>query len=121
MTAEDYDDDGGAEEYPFCSSTDECDHVLLVVDRTFRAAEGGVLMEAFNDRWSRLCEEGGDDFDEREPFDSLGEEVDSYADSSADYDIEGGPGMSSSYSIFYVQSVDKADAAVARFVNGGAG
>jgi hypothetical protein len=49
------DDDGGAEECPFCSSTDVCDHVLLVVNRTFRAAEGGVVMEVINDRWSRLA------------------------------------------------------------------
>lgn len=118
MRMDDY-DDGGAQECPYCSSNDECAHVLLVVDRTFRSAEGGVLMDAFNDRWNRLCEEGGDDFDEREPFENLLEEVDSLADSSTDYDHEGGPGMSSSYSIYYVESSEKADSAVARFVSGG--
>lgn len=104
---------------PYCSRTDECNHVLLVVDRTFRTAEGGVLMDAFNDRWNRLCEDGGDDFDEREPFENLLEEVDSCADSSTDYDHEGGPGMSSFYSIYYVESAEKANAAVERIVSGG--
>lgn len=70
-------------------------------------------MEAFNDRWSKLCEEGGDDFDEREPFDNLLEEVDSWADWSSDYDHEGGPGMSSSYAIYYVESADKVKKAIA--------
>jgi len=77
-------------------------------------------MRAFNDRWTQLCEDGGDDFDEREPFDSLLDEVDACADSSAEYDHEGGPGMSSSYSIYYVESAGKADAVVANFLSGGA-
>ena len=47
------------------------------------------------------------------------DEVDACADSSAEYDHEGGPGMSSSYSIYYAESAEKADAAVARFVSGG--
>ena len=119
MSKDDFDDDGGAQECPYCSSSDTCAHVLLVVDRTFCTAEGGVLMDAFNERWSSLCEDGGDDFDEREPFENLLEEVYSCADASTDCDHEGGPGMSSSYVIFYVESAEKADAAVARFVSGG--
>ncbi len=116
---DDYDNEDGGQECPFCSSTTSCGHVLLLVDRTFRTAEGGTLMRKFNARWSKLCEEGGDDFDEREPFEDLLEEVDSCADSSVDYDHEGGPGMSSSYSIYYVKSAEKADTAVARFLSGG--
>jgi hypothetical protein len=108
-----------AQKCPYCSSANDCAHLLLLVDRTFRSAEGGALMRAFNDRWTHLCENGGDDFDECEPFDSLLDEVDAYADSSAEYDHEGGPGMSSSYSIYYVESTGKADAAVTRFVSGG--
>jgi hypothetical protein len=104
---------------PYCSCSGECSHVLLVVDKTFRTAEGGVLMKSFNARWSKLCEEGGDDFDERESFENLLEEVDSFADSSADLDHEGGPGMSSAYAIYYGESAEMADAAVARFVMGG--
>jgi hypothetical protein len=48
------------------------------------------------------------------------DEVDACADSSAEYDHEGGPGMSSSYSIYYVESAGKADAVVANFLSGGA-
>ena len=76
-------------------------------------------MRSFNDRWSKFCEEGGDDFDEREPFDGLLDEVDTFADSSDDYDHEGGPGMSSSYSVYYVESAEKAKTALARFSDGG--
>jgi len=119
MGSGDCHEDADAQECPFCASTNGCAHLLLIVDRTFRTAEGGTLMRAFNARWGKLCEEGGDDFDEREPFENLLDEVESCADSSADYDHEGGPGMSSSYSIYYAESAEKADAAVARFVSGG--
>lgn len=117
MSVDDYDPEDGAQECPYCSSANVCIHVLLIVDRTFRTAEGGALMRTFNDRWSRLCEDGGDDFDEREPFDGLLDEVDAYADSSAEYDHERGPGMSCSYSIYYVKSADAAKEAVARFAS----
>jgi hypothetical protein len=118
MSMEDHDDEDGAQGCPYCSSADECVHVLLAVDRTFRTADGGVLMNAFNERWSRLCEDGGDDFDEREPFENLLEEVDAVADFSTEYDSEGGPGMSSACAIYYVESADKAKDAMARFLNG---
>ena len=100
---------------PFCGSEHSCEHVLLLVDKTFRTADGGVLMNAFNKRWRALCEAGGDDFDEREPFDNLLEEVNSLADTATDYDHEGGPGMSSAYVIYYLESVTTAQDVVARF------
>jgi hypothetical protein len=95
MSMDDTDEVDSAQQCPYCSKPDGCDHVLLVVDTTFRRANGGPLMKAFNDRWSTLCEEGGDDFDGREPFEELLDEVDAYADSSTEFDLEGGPGMSS--------------------------
>jgi hypothetical protein len=52
-------------------------------------------MDAFNDRGSALCEAGGDDFDESEPFANLLEEVEALADEFAEVDQEGGPGQSS--------------------------
>jgi hypothetical protein len=60
-----------------------------------------------------------DDFNEQEPFEELLDEVDACADSSTEFDLEGGPGVSSSYSIYYVKSADKARSAVARLVSGG--
>jgi hypothetical protein len=116
MIKDKYDDEeDSAQECPYCSHANGCAHLLLLVDKTFRTAEGGSLMRAFNERWSKLCEDGGDDFDEREPFNRLLDEVDFYADSSAEYDHEAGPRMSSSYSVYYVESPDKAVYAVARF------
>ena len=117
MSMTDTEDQDDVQRCPYCSQADGCDHVLLVVDTTFRSAEGGALMKAFNSRWSRLCEEGGDDFDEREPFENLLDEVDACADSSTEFDLEGGPGMSSAYSIFYVESADKVKDAVAKFLS----
>jgi hypothetical protein len=65
--------------------------IRLVVDKTFQAAEGGVLMNDVIKRWGAVCEADGDDFDEREPFDNLLEEVDSPADTATDYHHEGVP------------------------------
>ena len=75
-------------------------------------------MDAFNERWYSLLEVSGDDVDEREPFDSLLEEVDLLADAFADYDHEGGPGMSSAYSLYYVESQSKAQDALMKFSGG---
>jgi hypothetical protein len=100
---------------PFCGSQGHCEHLLLVVDQTFRTAEGGVLMNAFNKRWRALKNAGGDDFDEREPFDDLLDEVDSLSDAETDYVHEGGPGMTSAYVIYYVKSATKAQDALASF------
>ncbi len=112
-----YENDSGTPECPFCSSVDCCDHVLLLVDSTFRTADGGALMDAFSERWGQICEDGGDGFDEREAFEILLEEVDAIAESSVEYDHEGGPGASSSYSVYYLDSAGKAEQAVAIFVN----
>ena len=118
MSMTDTEDQDDVQLCPYCSQAGGCQHVLLVVDRTFRSAEGGALMKAFNLRWSILCGEGSDDFDEREPFENLLDEVDAVADSSTESDFEGGPGMSSSYSIYYVESADRAEEAVSRFSSG---
>jgi hypothetical protein len=104
----------------YCGSDGHCPHLLLLVDQTFRTAEGGALMQAFNRRWGRMCEEGGDDFDERDHFDELLAEVDDLADDSTEYDHEGGPGGSSSYAIYYAKSAEHRARAVARFGKGAA-
>lgn len=98
---------------PFCSNDGDCDHLLLVVDTTLRTAEGGILMNGFNARWSACFE--SDDFDEREAFDELLEEVDSLADAMTVHVHEGGPGMSSAYSTYFVGSKTKARDALAKF------
>jgi len=114
MTTEDDDEDGSGEQAcPFCGSDGNCVHLLLVVDRTFRTAEGGILMDAFNTRWSANFET--EDFDEREAFDELLDEVDSLSDAMTDHDHEGGPGMSSSYATYFVSSEAKAKSALAQF------
>ena len=114
-TEDDGEDEGGENVCPFCGSADGCNHLLLVVDKTFRTAEGGILMDAFNTRWSAFFDDADDDFDEREAFDELLDEVDSLSDAMTENDHEGGPGMSSAYANYFAKSTANANAALASF------
>ncbi|MBU6189471.1 MAG: hypothetical protein KGR68_09145 [Betaproteobacteria bacterium] len=100
---------------PFCASADDCEHLLLVVDLTFGTSDGGALFDAFGDRWRTISDQENDDFDERETFTELLEEVDSLSDASLGYVIEGGPGMTSEYRVYFCLSQERVQAAVARF------
>jgi len=107
---------------PFCHTTNDCPHLLLLVDKTFRTAEGGPLMEAFNDRWYAICEENAnedgdanEDFDEQECFEELAEEAQSLSDVTNRYDHEGGPGGSSEYQISFCETPEKIKIATASF------
>ena len=112
------DDENGEVHCPFCNTTDSCDHLLLMVDLTFRHAEGGLLYDAFNARWSKIIETADDpDFDEREPFDDLLQEVDSLADSELSSSQDGMPGMSSSYNFYYCGSKEKSEIALKIFIS----
>jgi hypothetical protein len=117
MADDDIEEKGESEKCPFCDSTDECPHLLLIVDKTFRAAEGGILMDAFNFSWSKLCEEHEDDpdFDESGPFEEMLSEVDSLSDAMNEYDHNGSPGMSCAYAVFYVSDKAKGKAALKRY------
>jgi hypothetical protein len=126
MIDDDFEEDDDLEEEeesskcPFCDSADECPHLLLIVDKTFRAAEGGILMDAFNFSWSKLCEEHEDDpdFDESGPFEEMLSEVDSLSDAMNEYDHNGSPGMSCAYAVFYVSGKAKGKAALKRYCAG---
>lgn len=104
---------------PYCSSQDACEHLLLVVDRTFRVADGGLLMDAFRKQWDRLFEDDAEDIDEQECFDDLLDSVDSLSDYAHEFEEDGGPGMSSDYTIYYVASREKAQRALAVFAQVG--
>ena len=65
MTFADDDEPDDAQSCPYCGSLKSCEHLLIVVDRTFRTAEGGALMDVFNDRWGAIVGRSGPDFDER--------------------------------------------------------
>ena len=110
--------DDGTEESkkcPFCGFMDNCEHLLLFVDLTFRNAEGGRLYSAFGRRWGTIAGDEDDDFDEAEAFDELLNEVDSLADSSCSYVREGGPSMTSEYCAYYCSSIDRVASAVQKF------
>jgi hypothetical protein len=111
-------EDGGEVLCPYCHTSENCDHLLLMVDRTFRNAEGGLLYEAFNNRWADIMGKADDpDFEEGEPFDELLEEVDSLSDSELTSSPDSAPGMSSTYSFYFCNSKKKALAAVKLFVS----
>ena len=109
-------------ECPFCHTTNDCLHLLLIVDKTFRTADGGSLKESFNSYWYAIREENTNDdgeidkdFDERESFEELIEEVDSLSDATNRYDHEGAPGCSSEYQLFFCETQEKIKAAKLSF------
>jgi len=112
---DEHDDEEGSRECPYCRSEETCPHLLLTVDKTFRTAEGGVLMDAFNARWNVLVDKGGQRFDEYSAFVELLERVASLSDAETEHRHDGPPGMSSAYLSFYAGSDGKMKAAVRRF------
>lgn len=108
-----------SQDCPFCHVSDNCPHLLLLVDKTFRTAEGGILMEAFNLRWYAIRDEYQDDsnFNEKEVFDKLIEEVGYQSDAVKEYEHEGGPGNSSAYQIFFCETPEKIQAAQSLFLS----
>ncbi|MEN9640848.1 MAG: hypothetical protein RIR77_37 [Planctomycetota bacterium] len=100
---------------PFCSSIGGCEHLLLLLDLTFRTAEGGDLLDAFRDRWSRISDRAEGDFDELGVFDGQLREVEALADASLEYVFEGGPGNSCDYAMYFCSSRERVVAAVKKF------
>jgi len=100
---------------PFCGTINNCLHLLLLVDKAFRKADGGILRKSFNNRWSDICDENGDDFDEREFFDVLLEKVESIADVMINFEYDEMPGMSSDNVVFFVKDEESSKKAVESF------
>lgn len=102
---------------PYCGSDGSdgsCGHLLLVVDQTFRAVEGGTLEEIFAARLLEAIE--GDEGISRELlFDTLVADVDVMADAKQCGSNDGPPGMSSAYLCLYAASTEKANAMLRRF------
>jgi hypothetical protein len=103
---------------PYCKSDQGCEHLLLCLDTTFRQAEGGYLWEHFNKAWSKIFHANSEDvnFDEREAFDNLLDQVYDLADETSELDFEGGPGSSSAYLNFWISSESKAKVLIANFI-----
>jgi hypothetical protein len=117
----DEDDETTADENacPFCGCPyGDCEHVLLLVDITFSTANGGELLDAFDDRLRTIADQENDDFNERRTVNQLLEEVDSLSDASLGYTIEGGPGNTSSCIDYFCSSKERVQEAVARFEAG---
>ena len=66
---------------PVCKSTDECEHMLLGVDETFREVLGGVMFASFLNHWNDVTSNATNlDFDEHQAFQELLEEVRAISD-----------------------------------------
>lgn len=93
---------------PYCTSIDDCQHLLLFIDKTFRVAVGGSLMDTFNVRWFEICEAGGDDFDDCEPFNDLLGQVRGLSDDFNEYgvyvDFDVGPDFFCKYAVYFSES-----------------
>lgn len=101
---------------PYCDATDQCDHLLLMVDTTFRQAEGGALFGAFNNRLSAIVNEADDpDLDEQGPFDELLEEVSALANEEIHSSSDNVPGMSANYILYFCDSKHHTAAALEKF------
>lgn len=110
-------DDDGVVPCPFCQKTENCDHFLLTVDRTFRTAEGGPIYDTFNSKWSdRFADQSEDEeLDEREAFEELLEEVECLADAQIGSSPDSAPGMSSAYVSFFCSSKKRTQSATKKF------
>lgn len=113
----DEDDEGTTDENvcPFCASIFGCEHLLLLVDLTFRTSDEGALFKAFGDRWGAISDREDNDFDEGDIFNDLLKKVDSLSDDSLTYIFEGGPGMTSEYGMYFCSSRERVESAVKRF------
>ena len=109
--------DDGKVRCPYCQTTQDCAHLLLLVDTVDREAKGGALYKAFNTRWFGILDEGENDHDfrENESFDDLLSDVGCLADVQIESNFEGGPGMSTDYVYCFCSSKQKTDDAVKSF------
>ena len=124
---EDSDDTGddGEIHCPYCDTTDDCDHLLLLVDITFRHGEGGLLYDAFNSRWADILNEASNEDEDRDSdedadfegdsFDELLDEVRSISDVELTPSPDSAPGMSSNYGYYFCSSKKKAVEALKKF------
>ena len=100
---------------PYCESKNECEHLLLRVDRTFLEAEEGALLEAFNERWTEVYNPEIEGFDEISVFQGLMDQVEALTDSSLGYVVEGPPGMSPFCKAYFCLSKDRVASALTKF------
>lgn len=104
---------------PFCQAEETCAHHLLSVDLVFRGTCGGALNVKFSERCLSVFEVeraiNASDFDERPAVDQLLAGVEALADADRDFELEAGPGQSTTYRNYYCSSAERTAAAVASF------
>lgn len=117
MTMRDREEKTGFE-CPYCGSNSECVHMLLCVDMTFLEVAGGILLEAFDKRWSALYDPESDDAEVEadRTLKHLLPEVGQLADKKVERtEHTGWPAVASTYQTYYVSSEAKAKKALKLF------
>jgi hypothetical protein len=103
-------DKDGYPQCPYCGNINECQHLLLSVDITFRNLEGGALFDCVENLLSKQSESQVDnlDYSADTHFDTLILKVEQVCDYEFYWDgFDTMPGMSSSYKIFWCKDEKK--------------
>ena len=113
---DDHDEEPTESICPYCEESDPCEHLLLVLDATFRCAEGGDLSDQFSAAWSAIYDlYPGGNMDEDDEMSALLDIVKTLSDFESEYYLDGGPGMSSKYQVFYCSSTERSAQVVSGF------
>lgn len=96
---------------PFCGpSSDACPHLIAVIDRTFETVSGPA--ESIWNECSKSLQEFERDAVGEKHFEEFREACDKFCDHWEPYDIEGGPGMSSTEDHYWSRNVQHATAKI---------
>ena len=88
---------------PYCQKSDEeCKHLMLVVDTTFRSVVGGHLYSLALKRLGQMFDDEALE-DESERFLEFLEEISSITTAESEYEVDGGPGNCSGYINYYCE------------------
>lgn len=104
-------------ECPYCRKVnEECEHLMLVVDTTFREIGGGHLYTLANERLRQIF--GDEEVEnESERFADFLDEISSITTAEVEYEFDGGPGRCSGYINYYCEDARAATDAYLRLLN----
>jgi hypothetical protein len=116
LVIEEEDDRQSSRRCPYCSSTDDCPHLMLFLDVDNYEALGGILYAAFEKEWSSFSSDYRDDpeFIPGDPFTDLLNDVDRIAGARREYEEETPVGCSG-YQAFYIESPRPATTVIKKF------
>lgn len=107
---------------PYCNTEEDCEHLLLVADTTWRTFEAGVLLSAIEGFREWLGNQYPDTSDDGLPsevehrlFELLLDLAASLADSEEKYGLHDRPGLSQDYRVLYCSTEERVNEAYQSF------